>query len=137
MAQAIIPVHVGVSERRKKLLQAEGVSVPGFVAENLIIDTGSSLSALDQAIIAPLGLKPAGAVLAHTATSSAEPRLSARYDVSLLVPAPDGPALLLGALAVFEGLFRHRGIDGILGRDVLAHCTFIHNAPAGGFMLAY
>jgi hypothetical protein len=44
---------------------------------------------------------------------------------------------VLEALPILEGAFRHQGIDGLLGRDVLGLCTLVYNAPAGGYTLAY
>jgi hypothetical protein len=135
--QPIVPVHIGVSERLKKQLQAAGALVPSPVRMNLIVDTGASLSALDKEMIAPLKLPPSGAVqMRPVSISETISHPTNGYHVSLLLPAPECPALRLDALLVFEGAFRHQGIDGLLGRDVLAHCLFVYDAPAGCFTLA-
>jgi hypothetical protein len=83
-----------------------------------------------------LGLAPTDAPTVHTpSTDAAAPLLCNQYDVSLILPPNQGP-LLLKALPIPEGAFRHQGIDGLLGRDVLSVCTLFYNAP-GGYTLAY
>jgi hypothetical protein len=50
-------------------------------------------------------------------TDAAAPHSCNQYDVSLILPVHDGPVLVLEALPILEGAFRHEGIDGLLGRD--------------------
>jgi hypothetical protein len=136
--QPIITVRIGVSVPRFHALKSSGLPIPSHVTMRLLIDTGATCVALDQTAIAPLDLAPTGRVTVHTpSTDAGHPHFFNQYDVSLVLPASERMPLVLEALPILEGTFRHKGIDGLLGRDVLAQCTLIYNAPAGGYMLAY
>jgi hypothetical protein len=134
----IVSVYIGVSGPRQQALLASGLPVPDPVVMHLLIDTGASCVSLDQIAIAPLGLVPTGVATVHTpSTDAAATHSCNQYDVSLILPPGQGPPLVLEALPILEGAFRHQGIDGLLGRDVLGLCTLVYNAPAGGYTLAY
>lgn len=134
----MITVRIGVSVPRFNALKSSGLPIPSHVTMRLLIDTGATCVALDQTAIAPLGLAPTGRVAVHTpSTDAAAPHYCNQYDVLLVLPASESMPLVLEALPILEGTFRHHGIDGLLGRDVLAQCTLIYNAPAGNYTLAY
>lgn len=136
--QPIITVHIGVSTPRFHALKSSGRPIPSRVTMHLLIDTGANCVALDQTAIAPLDLAPTGRVEVHTpSTDATPPRFFNQYDVSLVLPASGRMPLVLEALPILEGTFRHQGIDGLLGRDVLAQCALIYNAPVGTYTLAY
>jgi hypothetical protein len=137
--QPIITVLIGVSLPRRHALTVSGLPIPNLVTMRLLIDTGASCVALDQTAIASLGLVPTGRATVHTpSTDAAAPHFCNQYDVSLVLPAAsERMPLLLEALPILEGAFRHQGIDGLLGRDVLAQCTLVYNAPVGSYTLAY
>jgi hypothetical protein len=135
----IVSVFIGASVPRQQALLASGLPVPALVVMRLLIDTGASCVSLDQTAIAPLGLVPTGVATVHTpSTAAAAPHSCNQYDVSLILPpGTAGPPLVLEALPVLEGAFLHQGHDGLLGRDVLANCVLVFNAPGGGYTLAY
>ena len=106
----IVSVLIGVSAPRRQALIASGLPVPEPVVMHLLIDTGASCVSLDQTAIAPLGLAPTGRATVHTpSTDAAAPHFCNQYDVSLILPAPEGPPLVLEALPILEGAFRHQG----------------------------
>jgi hypothetical protein len=112
--QPIITVHVGVSTPRWHALKFSGLPIPSRVTMRLLIDTGAHCVALDQTAIAPLDLAPTGRVEVHTAsTDAAAPHFFNQYDVSLVLPASERMPLVLEALPILEGTFRHEGIDGL------------------------
>jgi hypothetical protein len=131
--QALVTARIGITEQRRRQLQAAGAAIPSPVPVTLLVDTGAALTALDEKVIEALALTPTGELEVHLAKTSSKGR---RFDVSLLLPAPEGPAMLLHALPVFEGNFRF-GVDGFLGRDVLAHCVLVYDGPARRFTLAF
>jgi len=136
--QPVVPVLVGVSDSRAVAMATAGVPVPASITLNLLIDTGTGRTALDQAAIASLGLAPTGRASVHTASTAGTPHDCNLYDVSLLIPTGDGgPPFRLAALPVLEGVFRNQGIDGLLGRDILRQFVFIYNGPLGGYTLAH
>jgi hypothetical protein len=135
----IVTVYIGVSTPRRSALTAAGLAIPNFVPMQLLIDTGASCVVLDQTAIGPLNLDPTGVATMHTpSTAASTPHQTNQYDVSLIMTATgEGAPLTIEALPILEGAFQHQGIDGLLGRDVLARCTLIFNAPAGGYTLAF
>jgi hypothetical protein len=136
--QPLIHVIVGVSLRQRNRLVAAGVRVPAATPMKLVVDTGAALSALDPEALAPFGLLPVGEMQVRPVSETGVTSYPANtYHVSMELPAPDGFSMRLGEVLVFENRFRHQGIDGLLGRDVLAHCLLVYNAPAGHFTLAY
>ena len=135
--QPIVTVHIGITAWRRQMLLDMGLHAPDILVLNLLVDTGASITALDQAAIAPLNLAPRDLQDMHTLSTGAKPRASWEYDVSLLLPADGGAPLIKDLLAVLEGKFRHLGIDGVLGRDVLARCLLVYDGPAQRFILAF
>ena len=135
--QPLVHVIVGVSLRQKKDLEAVHLAVPTPALMTLVVDTGAAMSAIDPEALAPLQLPLAGVMQIRPVTGSGPETYPANiYHVCMDLPAPD-KAMRLGELLVFENRFRHQGIDGLLGRDVLAHCLLVYNAPAGHFTLAF
>lgn len=58
------------------------------------------------------------------------------YDVSLSIVHKTSQ-LFLDDLPIFESDFSGQGIDGLLGRDVLASCLLIYDGPGQSFTLAF
>jgi hypothetical protein len=104
----------------------------------LLIDPGASTTQLDRRTITPLGLVSTGETSIHTpSTEAAAPYSCALYDVSLTLPPSQGANLVFERLPILDGAFRHQGIDGLLARDVLAHCVLVLNGPLGVYTLAF
>jgi Aspartyl protease len=133
----IIHAIVGVSVPRQIALQAAGQPIPHPVTVSLLIDTGAQGTCLDPAAVQSLALTPTGSVLMQTPSTGATPHPCNLYDVSLMIPAPTGAPFFLEATPILESLLRPQGIDGLLGRDILARCVLFYNSPMGGFTLAY
>lgn len=134
----IVSVYVGVSAQRKTALEKAGTPVPAPVLANLLVDTGASGTAIDQAILAQLNLSPTGVMTAHTpSTQQGAPAQLDQYDVSLNLVIPhQNITRTFHALPVGAAQFKHQGHDGLLGRDCLAHCLFIYAGPDNAFMLS-
>jgi hypothetical protein len=137
LGQPLIQVFVGVSAPRQQALVASGQPVPPAQRLAFLIDTGASGTCVDPAAIVSLNLSPTGTALIQTPSTGSTPHSCNTYDVSLTVPSPSGLPLLLPALPIIESQLKLQGIDGLLGRDVLAKCTLFYNGPLAGYTLAY
>lgn len=135
--QPLVRAFVAVSEPRRAALAAAGVPIPRAVLLTFLIDTGASSTCVDPAAVASLNLQPTGTVQMQTPSTNGVPLVCNAYDISFLLPAPKGIPFSIDALPVIESSLRPQGIDGLLGRDVLAQCALFYNSPFGGFTLAY
>lgn len=137
-AGPIVDAFVGVSQARAAaMLQVQQV-VPPVKQIRALIDTGASNTCIDPAVLAELGLTPTGTVAVTTPTTGATPVECNQYDVALVIPAPNGPAFMVGTIAVTENEFLNaQGFHGLIGRDVLSRCLFGYNGAMGLFTLAY
>lgn len=132
----LIDVIVGVSSGRQAALVAAGQPVPQAVPARILVDTGASMSSIDAQIISTLGLVQTGAVPMHTPTTGNSPVLTPLYDVSLTILHP---VLQRShqAIPVTACNYAAQGIQGLLGRDLLAGCVFVYNGEIGLFSLSF
>lgn len=134
---AILDTLIGVSAPRREALAKAGLPIPAPANARLLIDTGASSTCVDSKIIQYLGISPSGMVQIHTpSTSSAAAHPCSQYDVSLLIPH-QAINYVFHALPVIETSLGHQGIDGLLGRDVLASCLFIYNGESRVYTLSF
>ena len=105
-----------------------------------LIDTGANSSCIDPSVTSSLGLEPHGTVPAHTPSTGDHPHLANQTDLSIIVPPAyrgDAP-LVLGAVSALESrLLEHQNIHALIGRDVLARCTFLYEGAANRFVLSW
>jgi predicted aspartyl protease len=108
----------------------ESEAVPAVRAV-MLVDTGASGSAVDQEVIAMLGLQPTGAI--SIATPSHERHEVLTYDIDLLI---EQNQFHLADVPVFATGLKNQGIQGLIGRDVLQHMLLVYNGYSGHFTLA-
>jgi hypothetical protein len=128
---------VGVSVLRAQAMKLAGVPIPLPVQINLLIDTGASATCIDPEVLASLCLTPTGSVPIHTPSTNGAPHVCNQYDVCLYLLPANGLAHFVDALPIIESSLRSQGIDGLLGRDVLAQCALFYNGPQSGYTLSY
>ena len=132
----LLDVRVGVSLPRQEALQKANAAVPVAVPARLLIDTGTSGTVLDPAIISQLGTTSTGIMTAHTpSTQQGAPGEFNQFDVSLHIPTLT-LTRSFQALPVGESGFKHQGFDCLLGRDVLAQCLLIYTGPDNAYLLS-
>lgn len=126
---------MGVSEPRKNALLTAGQPVPSTVIARLLVDTGASGTNIDQTIIQKLQLQPRGSVPVNTPSTGATPHVASVYDVSLAIRIGQ---MVRGfsATPVISSNFAAQNIDGLLGRDVLAHALFHYDGQSKSFTFA-
>ena len=131
---AVLPVQIGVSEERRKLIRAEGRLEPDPVVVTMLVDTGASCSWIRLPYMKQLGLQP-----------------RSWFDVERVEGTEHRPAyevsLILGGIATqytkrFEILvggaeFKHTPHDGLLGRDILRSLQLTWNGPSEHVRMHY
>jgi len=128
----LINVIVGVSQPRAAALARANQQLPSVVVAKLVVDTGASQTSLDASILQQLQIAPTGSTGIHTPSTQGVPHVVNLFDVSILIPGPNPAnpvAHVIPAIPVIEGQFRAQGIDGLLGRDILASTRFIYAGP--------
>jgi hypothetical protein len=138
-AGPLVQVSVGVSAPHRDALLAAGRPVPPLVSGTFLIDTGASSTCLDPALVAPLNLTPTGVVPIQTPSTAGTPHPCYQYDVMLAISAAraGGTGFFIDALPVLETGLGGQGIDGLIGRDVLAEWVLIYNGPTNALTLSY
>jgi hypothetical protein len=134
---AIITAFVCVSVPRRKALQRKRQPVPVSIPVRLLVDTGASCTCLEVGRVTPLNLTPTGKSQLYTASTGASPQPCDEYDASLVVPFSPSGHFTMDSLPIIECQPLDGPYDGLLGRDVLSHCTFFWNGIAGTFSIAF
>lgn len=136
----LINVIVNVSAPKMEALNKAGQPIPPPAVAKLVVDTGASLTSIDCTILQQLGLTPTGVVPIHTpSTVAGTPHNANQYDVSLVIigQVPGTVVFNSPATAVIDGEFKAQGIDGLLGRDVLALGRMIYGGPDGWYGISF
>jgi hypothetical protein len=134
---AVVEILVGVHEARREVLQRNNFPVPPRRRVRAQIDTGTTVTAIDEQVLRSLGALLIDRVAARTSSPTGEPQVFDQYAVSLGLDA-GGVELHLAEVLVLQCVFGPEdGIQALLGQDVLRHCLFVHNGPQNTFSLAY
>jgi hypothetical protein len=132
-----VEVQVSLSRPNVQALRTAGKAVPQALTLRALIDTGTDLTSVVDASIAPLGLLPVGHMMVNTANGRV---IVNRYAISMSILDPTGmpPQHLvrpnLGVLGMANAPI---GFDVMIGMDVLQHCLLQINGSAGQFLLAF
>jgi len=139
-AGPVMALYIGVSQAKRGVLTAAGLSIPPPILIKGLVDTGASGTCVDPAHIQQLGLTPTGTVPVLTPSTGATPHSANQYDVSIFIPGAtqNHPVFSLQNVAVLEShLTAGQGIDALIGRDILAHCLLNYDGASGLFTIAY
>ena len=132
----LIDVWISVSTARAAALKQAGQRVPNPVRARTLIDTGASGTALDPRVLQSLSLTPTGTAHIRTPSTGGAVHSCNVFDISLTILHPTSH-LLVGILPAIEADFSSQGIDGLLGRDVLASTLLIYDGAGGSFTLCF
>jgi hypothetical protein len=132
---AIVPALVSVSQPQRTAMNTLGMPIPQPAVCGLLLDTGASLTAIDNTIIVNQGLVPTGLIFVNTA-GGALPVPALTYAIGLLLPSTAGPgqtyfpALPISSIDIAPG-----AANGLLGRDVLAFSLMTYAGFANTLLL--
>lgn len=135
---ALIDVHIGLSEARRHAHRVQGLPVPPLVQAKLLIDTGASVSMVDEALMRTLQLSPTSATEFHSPSTSGVAQTCNVYDVQMVLGGIATPnTLRIDPLAMMANSFINHAFDGLLGRDVLARLVIAWNGPGQTVRMDY
>lgn len=104
---------------------------------SLLIDTGASMTSIDQKFVTGLHLQPTGSINIHTPSTGAASVPVSTYDVELYFKGYDGAGHTFQSMGVIGCDFSSQGIDGLFGRDALKQSRFIYSGPDDMWMLSF
>jgi Aspartyl protease len=133
----LLKVLIGISGPRHNALVAAGQAVPSPQLADLLIDTGASQTCIDLKFIGQLGLQPTGSVSVHTPSTGSVAQSMSAYDVGIVVHGIAGATHVLPVHSIIACDFSQQGIDGLLGRDILASSRLTYSGPDNVFYLSF
>jgi len=85
-----------------------------------------------------LGLTPRGQASIHTPSTQGQPHQANQYDVGIAIYGMANVVCHhIPTLPVIDGNFKAQGIDGLLGRDVLAMARLNYGGPDGWYGMSF
>ena len=134
----MVDMRVSVSAARYEALTLANIPIPPPQTIRALVDTGASCTCMDPMIFIALSLQPTGSIPMLTPSTGSTPIDADTYDVGIVVPSGNQPALLIPSMAVSASeLFVAQGFHALLGRDILSRCVLNYNGSTGLFTLAY
>ncbi len=133
---AVVDVLIGVSNPRAQALQAAGQAIPPPIHVRLLIDTGASGTCVVSGLLAPLGLTPRGQVSIWTPSTGTTAVHCDQYEVSITL-LHHGINFIIPTCSLTECQPLGGTIQGLLGRDILAHCLLTYHGQVGWFSLSF
>ena len=136
----ILDFRVGVSEPRRKILKAQGLEVPPPTVVTFIVDTGADTTMIEEQYMRSLGIPSTGGrpIVSSTTPVGTGGEWCETYDISLtLAPPGEDIPFYLPILETFGRPLHAGAIEGMIGRDVLRHLTFVIEGKHSRFRLEY
>ncbi len=124
-------VEVHVPQPLATLLSQQGKPIPKPAPGLALIDTGASITAVDDSVITSLGVQPIGVTTVHTPSGSAPQN---QYPVRFVFPGSSLPEL--SVTQAIGSVLRPQGIVALIGRDALSSVILVYNGPVGMMTLA-
>ena len=133
---AVIDVFVGVPNARRHALVHGSILIPTPITVRAVIDTGAAITGFSPSLFGRLGLTAVDSITVRPPVGPPQP--TDRYKVSLYFVA-DGTQHLFAEAPVIaaDGFEPSEEIQGIIGRDVLDHCSFQYWGTAREFQFAF
>jgi len=129
---AALQVEISIPSTLATVLQQTQAPLPTPHVGLALIDTGASITAVEEAVLRGLGLTATSVIEVEVPGGSAARSLY-RCDISL--PGTPIPTLPFNSV-VGTGLAR-LGYSALIGRDVLQHFQFVYNGAEGFWTLAF
>ena len=135
---AVVQAAVMVSHARGKVLTEAGESLPPPQYITALLDTGASISAVDPATLAALGLTATGQAEINTPSTQGVPVTSDTFDVCIAIIAgrPGDTHFISDTIQVTASILGN-GVQALLGTDILNRCIFTFNGADGCFTVAW
>jgi len=127
----IVQVSVTVEQTVAKNLIAKGIPIPTPITGWALIDTGASVTCIDEGVAQMLQLPAVDVVSMTSATQASTPRNV--YPIQIQMT---GVRIVFQATRAIGAELKPQGLLLLIGRDMLQMCTFFYNGLTGQFTLA-
>lgn len=127
----VVQVTVSLDQTMAAQILQSGGALPPPVTGYALIDTGASVTCIDDAAAQKLGLPVID--VANIASASHASTQQNVYPMHMEITGADigiGSPRTVGAPLAAQGLLV------LIGRDVLAHCMLVYNGATGSFTLS-
>jgi hypothetical protein len=121
-----LDVEVHVPTAFEGLLVREGKPIPKPIVGKALIDTGASITAVDDSVITSLGVQAVGVATVLTPAGQTQRN---QYPVRFIFPGSPLPNLDIHQ--AIGGELLGQGFVALIGRDALSSVVFIYNGPGG------
>lgn len=126
-----VEIRLAVGLVIEEVLRKDGLPIPSPITMNAVIDTGASVTAVQEGIPAQLGLTPTGVVPINTPSSTNVDCYE--YMARLFFPN----TVVVEEIPVIEAPLKGQNIQCLIGRDVLQHGVFIYIGYANTFTMSF
>jgi predicted aspartyl protease len=132
-------VRIGVSQPHRNYLAAALEKAPDDIVVRALIDTGASVTLIDNSVIEKLRLQDRGECKVrgfdNSLHASLEEKIYLNYDVSfaILNKARDQEVVIAPALQAVGADLGYKDFDVLLGLDVLKLCTLFMDLSGDHF----
>ncbi len=130
---ALEEVRIGIFAARRNALIRTGLPIPNSIAVKAQLDTGAYRSGIDAKILRQLELwEPIDREEYYSSSTDGTPAVGDIYAVELTLLCPSGNRAF-DSLRVLAHNFTGCEARAVIGRDLLAHCTFNYVGPNESF----
>lgn len=127
-----LQVEISIPALLASVLERAGVQIPTPHVGLALIDTGASITAVDQQVLGGLGLTPTGVTQVATPGGVVQQPL---YACNISFPGTPIPTLPFNV--VIGSSLAALGFVALIGRDVLRHFQIVYNGIEGIWTLAF
>ena len=125
-----VAVEIAVPAVLAEFLTRSGLPVPAARKGFALIDTGASITAVDEEVVASLGVQPIGQMKLSTPSRSMPAWLYAAR-----VTCSGGAVPVLEVLDIVGCTLQPQGFIALLGRNFLRKVVLVYDGPGGFFKL--
>lgn len=129
----VLPVEIAIPTDLATALQASQTPIPPPHVGFALIDTGASITSVDEQMLIGLGMNPTS--VATISTPSAVNVQQPVYACILSFPGTPLPPIPFNE--VVASSLTALGCSALIGRDILAFCQLVYNGPEGFWTLAF
>jgi predicted aspartyl protease len=127
----VIQVTVGLEQTMAHALIQQGKAIPPARAGLALIDTGASVSCIDEQAAQDMKLPVVDVGKMTSASHDSHP--CNLYPIQIVLPA----GIAFGAPRAMGASLAAQGLIAIIGRDILQVCTLFYNGNAGQITLSF
>lgn len=130
----VLQVTIVPTQQHLTALKQQGVDAPQAQSGLALIDTGATMTSVDEKTCLTLGLTPTGVInIAHAGGTSPHNC----YPVQIFFPDSKLPPLQIARAASVQLSMGKQPYIMLLGRDILANIKMTYNGPQGRLELAF